>query len=168
VFDVGDMVVYPHQGAGRVMSKETRVVLGEEREYLTILILHSELTVMVPADSTEAAGIRRVMGESGLDDLVEVLTAEPSEIEGNWNRRFRHNREKIKSGDVPEVAEVVRNLARRDDSKGLSSGERQLLSKAKRILASEVQFARGTDEDEALAWVNEVLAGSVGQSSRAE
>ena len=92
-----------------------------------------------------------------LDDLARTLTAGDIELEGNWNRRFRRNRDKLKSGDIFEVAEVIRHLAVRDRGRGLSSGERQLFAKAKRQLAAEIQYARGTDEDEALAWIEGVL-----------
>ena len=99
-----------------------------------------------------------MIGEPVLDDLARTLTAGDIELEGNWNRRFRRNRDKIKTGDVFEIAEVIRHLAVRDRGRGLSSGERQLFARAKRMLAAEVQYARGTDEEEALAWIDGVLA----------
>jgi CarD family transcriptional regulator len=157
MFDVGDKVVHPHHGAGVVTRRETRVVLGEEREYLTIHIPLTDLVLNVPADGAEAVGVRRVIGESVLDDLARTLTAGDIELEGNWNRRFRRNRDKIKTGDVFEIAEVIRHLAVRDRGRGLSSGERQLFARAKRMLAAEVQYARGTDEEEALTWIDGVL-----------
>jgi CarD family transcriptional regulator len=158
MFEVGDKVVHPHHGAGVVTRRETRVVLGEEREYLTIHIPLTDLVLNVPADGAEAVGVRRVIGEPVLDDLARTLTAGDIELEGNWNRRFRRNRDKIKTGDVFEIAEVIRHLAVRDRGRGLSSGERQLFARAKRMLAAEVQYARGTDEEEALAWIDGVLA----------
>jgi CarD family transcriptional regulator len=157
MFEVGDKVVHPHHGAGVVTRREARVVLGEEREYLTIHIPLTDLLLNVPADGAEAVGVRRVIGESVLDDLARTLTAGDIELEGNWNRRFRRNRDKIKTGDVFEIAEVIRHLAVRDRGRGLSSGERQLFARAKRMLAAEVQYARGTDEEEALAWIDSVL-----------
>jgi CarD family transcriptional regulator len=167
MFQVGDKVVHPHHGAGVVTRREARVVLGEEREYLTIHIPLTDLLLNVPADGAEAVGVRRVIGEEVLDDLSRALTAGDIELEGNWNRRFRQNRDKLKTGDVFEIAEVIRHLAVRDRGRGLSSGERQLFARAKRTLASEVQYARGTDEDEALAWIDGVLA-SVPEASVAE
>jgi CarD family transcriptional regulator len=157
MFEVGDKVVHPHHGAGVVTRRETRVVLGEEREYLTIHIPLTDLVLNVPSDGAEAVGVRRVIGESVLEDLARTLTAGDIELEGNWNRRFRRNRDKIKTGDVFEIAEVIRHLAVRDRGRGLSSGERQLFARAKRMLAAEVQYARGTDEEEALAWIDGVL-----------
>jgi CarD family transcriptional regulator len=157
MFEVGDKVVHPHHGAGVVTRREARVVLGEERDYLTIHIPLTDLLLNVPADGAEAVGIRGVVDESVLESLEETLTSGDIELEGNWNRRFRRNRDKLKSGDVFEVAEVIRHLAVRDRGRGLSSGERQLFAQAKRQLASEIQYARGTDEDEAIAWIEGVL-----------
>jgi len=158
VFDVGDTIVYPPHGAGRVENKERKDVLGAEREYLTIRILHSDMTLMVPADGAEDAGLRRVVDEEGLERLVALLEGEQSEDSGPFSRRFRQNREKIRTGDVFELGEVVRNLTLRDREKPLSTGERQMLSQAKRILASEIAYARGTDEQEASDWMDAVMA----------
>ena len=162
MFNVGETVVYPRQGAGRVVAKERREVLGEEREYLTIRIIHSDLTLMVPSDGIEAAGVLHVVTREALLEIVEVLTGEVEELDGNWNRRFRHNQDLLKSSDPCEIASVIRNLAQRQRQKGLSGGERQLLIRAKRLLASEVQFARDTDELEALAWIERVLDDELG------
>src|SRR6266571_7032230 len=116
-FEVGDNVVYPHHGAGVVLKKETRDLLGEKREYLTIKILHNDLTVMVPCENANRAGLRRVIDEEQVKKVIGVLTDDVSEMPKNWNRRFKHNREKIKTGDVYELAEVVRNLALREMEK---------------------------------------------------
>jgi CarD family transcriptional regulator len=156
-FEVGDKVVYPHHGAGLVMTKETRELMGEEREYLTIKILHNELTVMVPCENAGKAGLRRIIDEDEIKKVTNVLTDDVSEMPKNWNRRFKYNREKIKTGDVFELAEVVRNLAIREMEKGLSTGEKQMFSNAKRILASELMFAKGMEEDEAREYLEEVL-----------
>lgn len=121
-FEIGDKVVYPHHGAGLVMTKETRELMGSEREYLTIKILHNELTVMVPTENAGKAGLRRVIDEEEIKKVTTVLTDDVSEMPKNWNRRFKYNREKIKTGDVFELAEVVRNLAIREMEKGLSTG----------------------------------------------
>ena len=156
-FEEGDKVVYPHHGAGLVMTKETRELMGSEREYLTIKILHNELTVMVPTENAGKAGLRRVIDEEEIKKVTSVLTDEVSEMPKNWNRRFKYNREKIKTGDVFELAEVVRNLAIREMEKGLSTGEKQMFSKAKRILASELMYAKGMEEEEAREFLEEVL-----------
>src|SRR4030081_1984371 len=147
VYEIGDHVVYPHHGAGKVLKKEQKEVLGETREYLTIQILHNDMTVMVPCENASRAGLRRVIDEEQVKKVIGVLTDEVSEMPKNWNRRFKHNREKIKTGDVYELAEVVRNLAIREWEKGLSTGEKQMYTRAKKILASEFMYALDKEED---------------------
>jgi CarD family transcriptional regulator len=147
-FEVGDNVVYPHHGAGKVIRKEEKDVLGERREYLTIKILHNEMTVMVPSENAALAGLRRVIDDETVKKVQAVLQDECSEMPKNWNRRFKHNRDKIKTGDIYELAEVVRNLAVRESQKGLSTGEKQMFTRAKRILASELMYALEMDEEE--------------------
>ena len=146
-FEVGDNVVYPHHGAGQVIRKEFKDVLGERREYLTIKILHNEMTVMVPTENAALAGLRRVIDDETVKKVQAVLQDECSEMPKNWNRRFKHNRDKIKTGDIYELAEVVRNLAVREAEKGLSTGEKQMFTRAKRILASELMYALEMDEE---------------------
>ena len=146
-YEIGDNVVYPHHGAGKVLKKELKEVLGEKRKYLTIQILHNDMTVMVPCENAGKAGLRRVIGEEAVEKVVAILQDAVSEMPKNWNRRFKHNREKIKTGDVYELAEVVRNLAIRESEKGLSTGEKQMYTRAKKILASELMYALEMDED---------------------
>jgi CarD family transcriptional regulator len=141
-------VVYPHHGAGQVIRKEEKEVLGERREYLTVKILHNDMTVMVPSENAAVAGLRRVIDDETLAKVQAVLQDECSEMPKNWNRRFKHNRDKIKTGDIYELAEVVRNLAVRESEKGLSTGEKQMFTRAKRILASELMYALSMDEEE--------------------
>ena len=148
-YEIGDNVVYPHHGAGKVLKKEQKTVLGEEREYLTIKILHNDMTVMVPCENAGKAGLRRVIGEEAVAKVLSVLRDDVSEMPKNWNRRFKHNRDKIKTGDIFELAEVVRNLSIRDLDKGLSTGEKQMFGRAKKILASELMYALEMEEDEA-------------------
>jgi len=160
LFDVGDNVVYPHHGAGTVVSKESRIVLGQEREYLTIKILHNDMTVNVPTENAEKVGLRWVIGLDAVEVVVKALSGESTEMPKNWNRRFKHNRDKMKTGDILELAEVVRNLALRDHEKGLSTGEKQMFVKAKKILASELMYAKDLDEEEAAEWLDGVLVGA--------
>ncbi len=161
-FEVGDSVVYPHHGAGKVLLKEQKDVLGERREYLTIKILHNDMTVMVPTENAAIAGLRRVIDEETVKKVLAVLQDECSEMPKNWNRRFKHNRDKIKTGDIYELAEVVRNLALREAEKGLSTGEKQMFTRAKKILASELMYALAMDEDA----VDEHLSNLLLDSSR--
>jgi CarD family transcriptional regulator len=157
LYKVGDKVVYPHHGAGTVVKKERREVLGEKREYLTIKILHNDMTVNVPSENADAVGLRKVIGEDMVKVVVKALTGGGTQMPKNWNRRFKHNRDKMKTGDILELAEVVRNLSLRDREKGLSTGEKQMFVKAKKILASELMYAKDMDEEEAAEWLDGVL-----------
>jgi len=159
-FEIGDNVVYPHHGAGKVLRKEQKDILGETREYLTIKILHNDMTVMVPTENAALAGLRRVIDEETVKKVLAVLQDECSDMPKNWNRRFKHNRDKIKTGDIYELAEVVRNLAIREHEKGLSTGEKQMFTRAKKILASELMYALEMGEDEAEAHLDELLSTS--------
>jgi CarD family transcriptional regulator len=156
-FEEGDKVVYPHHGAGLVLKKQTKELLGVKREYLTIQILHNDLTVMVPCENAAKAGLRRVIDEDDVKKVIGVLTDDVSEMPKNWNRRFKYNREKIKTGDVFELAEVVRNLAIREWEKGLSTGEKQMYTRAKKILASEFMYALEKNEEGAEEYLDELL-----------
>jgi CarD family transcriptional regulator len=160
-FEIGDSVVYPHHGAGKVMRKEMKDVLGAVREYLTIKILHNDMTVMVPTENAALAGLRRVIDEETVQKVLAVLKDECSEMPKNWNRRFKHNRDKIKTGDIYELAEVVRNLAIRELQKGLSTGEKQMFTRAKKILSSELMYALGMSEEEVEEHLSSVLETSL-------
>jgi CarD family transcriptional regulator len=165
LYKIGDKVVYPHHGAGTVVKREKREVLGEKREYLTIKILHNDMTVNVPSENAEAVGLRKVIGEDMVKVVVKALTGSGTQMPKNWNRRFKHNRDKMKTGDILELAEVVRNLSLRDSEKGLSTGEKQMFVKAKKILASELMYAKDMDEEEAAEWLDGVLVGSTNGST---
>jgi CarD family transcriptional regulator len=156
-FEVGDSVVYPHHGAGKVLRKEEKELLGERREYLTIKILHNDMTVMVPTANAARAGLRRVIDEETVQKVLAVLSDECSEMPKNWNRRYKHNRDKIKTGDIYELAEVVRNLAIRESQKGLSTGEKQMFTRARKILASELMYALEMDEEQVDAHLTKLL-----------
>ncbi len=159
-FELGDNVVYPHHGAGQVQAKEIKEVFGQRREYLTIKILHNDMTVMVPTENAALAGLRRVIDEETVEKVLNVLRDDVSDMPKNWNRRFKHNRDKIKTGDIYELAEVVRNLALRESEKGLSSGEKQMYTRAKKILASELMYALDKDEADAEAYLDGLLSRS--------
>jgi CarD family transcriptional regulator len=156
-YEIGDHVVYPHHGAGKVLKKEVRKVLGSEREYLTIKIIHNEMTVMVPCENASKAGLRRIIDEEEVERVIAVLRDDVSSMPKNWNRRFKHNRDKIKTGDVFELAEVVRNLAIREADKGLSTGEKQMFTRAKKVLASELTYALEMEEGDAEAHIDSLI-----------
>lgn len=164
-FEIGDSVVYPHHGAGKVLKKEMKTVLGESREYLTVKILHNDMTVMVPTENAAAAGLRRVMDEDTILKVTAVLQDECSEMPKNWNRRFKHNRDKIKTGDIYDLADVVRNLAVREHQKGLSTGEKQMFTRARRILVSEMMYALSMDEEQVDAHLSSVILEGAGNAT---
>ena len=134
-------------------------MFGESREYLTIKILHNDMTVMVPTENAALAGLRRVIDEETVKKVLAVLEDEVSEMPKNWNRRFKHNRDKIKTGDIYELAEVVRNLALRESEKGLSTGEKQMFTRSKKILCSELIYALQMEEAEVEAYLHDLLLG---------
>ena len=158
VFKVGETVVSPHHGAAVIEAIKTRVIKGEEKIYLVLKVAQGDLTIEVPSANAEIVGVRDVVGQEGLDHVFEVLRAPHTEEPTNWSRRYKANLEKLASGDVNKVAEVVRDLWRRDRERGLSAGEKRMLSKARQILVSELALAEGTNEDKAEVLLDEVLA----------
>lgn len=160
-FQVGETVVYPHHGAAKIEAIETRSIKGEDRIYLVLKVQQGDLTVRVPAANAEIVGVRDVVGQEGLDRVFEVLRAPHTEEPTNWSRRYKANGEKLASGDVNKVAEVVRDLWRREKDRGLSAGEKRMLAKARQILVSELALAEGTNEDKAELVLDEVLAEAV-------
>ncbi len=157
MYKVGDKVVYPHHGAGTVVKKESREILGQKREYLTIKILHNDMTVNVPSENADQVGLRKVIDEDLVSKVLKALTGNGTVMPKNWNRRFKHNRDKMKTGDIYELSEVVRNLAIRDFQKGLSTGEKQMFTRAKKILSSELMYALDMDEEEAESYLDDLL-----------
>ena len=157
-FTVGETVVYPHHGAALIEAIEQRTIKGVEKAYLVLKVAQGDLTVRVPADNAEIVGVRDVVGQEGLNNHIEVLRAPHTEEPTNWSRRYKANLEKLASGDVNKVAEVVRDLWRRDKDRGLSAGEKRMLSKARQILVSELALAEGTNEDKAEVLLDELLA----------
>ena len=158
MFDVGDKVFYPQHGAGIVTDRQVKAVLGAEREYLTIRVLASDMTVMVPVDRAEDAGLRRVVGPAEVEEIMVVLRSPTTPaLDGSWAHRFRHNLDRMRSGDVMELAGVIRHLVGRSGEKPLSAGEKQMLAKAKTVLASELMFALDLSEEDARAHLDDVL-----------
>jgi CarD family transcriptional regulator len=150
--------VYPHHGAAVIKGVEEREVLGEKREYFVLRLSYGDLTLLVPLDNTEEVGIRGVISRDELEKVFKVLRSKECRMPTNWSRRFKTHVEKLRSGDIYQVAEVVRNLARRDKEKGLSAGEKRMLAKARQILLSEITFAADVDEGEAGKLLDGVLA----------
>ena len=156
-FDVGDKVVYPHHGAAVIEKREQKEVFGETREYLVLKLAYGDLTLMVPCDNTDEVGLREVINDEEVEEVFAVLRKKEARMPTNWSRRYKNHVEKLKSGDIYQVAEVVRNLSIRDKDKGLSAGEKRMLTRARQILVSELTFAIGVSEEEAEQKLNDAL-----------
>ena len=157
-FTVGETVVYPHHGAALIEEVKTRKIRGEEKMYLKLKVAQGDLTIEVPAENVDLVGVRDVVDQEGLDKVFDVLRAPYTEEPTNWSRRYKANLEKLASGDVIKVGEVVRDLSRRDQDRGLSAGEKRMLAKARQILVSELALAERTEEEQAEAMLDDVLA----------
>jgi len=158
MFKIGDQVVYPSHGAGTIEGIEEKTVLGKKRSYLVIQMLTSDLTVSVPEERANEVGLRPVITSDEIAAVYEILSQDQSEMEANWNKRFRANMEKIKGGDISEVAEVYRNLFIRDRERGLSTGERKMLSDVQQMLISELALASGKTPEVVQKEVDECIS----------
>jgi len=164
LFEVGETVVYPHHGAATITEVKTRVIKGVDKLYLTLRVQQGDLVIEVPAENVDMVGVRDVIGREGVDQVFDVLRASFTEEPTNWSRRYKANLEKLATGDVIKVAEVVRDLWRRDQDKGLSAGEKSMLAKARQILVSELALAEKTDEEKASTMLDQVLGDDDTQS----
>jgi CarD family transcriptional regulator len=157
VYRKGDTVVHPEHGAAVIEDLRERDFLGEKKKYFVLRLAYGDLTLMVPADNTQAVGLRKVVARAEVKKVLAVLREDESKMASNWSRRFKNNIEKLHSGDPYQVAEVVRNLSIRDKDKGLSAGEKRMLAKARQILVSELVFAMDASEEEADQMIDKVL-----------
>lgn len=158
MYKIGDKVVYPMHGAGIIESIEEREILGEKRQYYILKLPVGDMKVMIPISNCLEIGLREVIDRKGVQKVIGILKDNSTSMSTNWNRRYRANLEKIKSGDIYEVAEVVRNLINRDREKGLSSGERKMLENARQILVSELVLATELEEERAQSLVDSAFA----------
>lgn len=156
-FQVGDKVVYPMHGAGTIEAIEEKEILGEKHRYYIMRMPIGDMKVMIPMKNVEEIGVRQIIDADEVERVYDVLQGERTKMAQNWNRRYRANMEKIRSGDVFEVAEVVRNLSIRDREKGLSTGERKMLDNARQILISEMVLAQETTEQDVQATLERLL-----------
>ena len=154
MFSVGDRIVYPKQGAGIIKKIEEKRILGQTRQYYTLQLPCNDINIMIPVDSGQSVGIREISSREEMQKVLQILSADSTPMDPNWNRRYRENMEKLKTGDIRQVAEVVRNLVRNDRTKKLSTGERKLLTGARRILLSEFVLSMGMDWDDAETMVD--------------
>jgi CarD family transcriptional regulator len=157
MFIIGDRIVYPMHGAGVIEQIEEKLILGEVRKYYILKVPCGDMKIMIPIDSSQEIGVRAVISLDEINEVMDVLKAESSEMSNNWNRRYRENMEKLKTGDIYNVAEVVRNLMRTDKEKKLSTGEKKMLSNAKQILISEIILVKDIDHDAAEKIINSAV-----------
>jgi CarD family transcriptional regulator len=165
-FRVGDKVVYPQHGAAVIESVAERDLNGRPKKYWVIKLSYGDLTLMVPTDAAEEVGLRSVVPKSELDQVYKVLQSrKQAPTPSNWSRRFKSHIEKLRSGDIYQVAEVVRNLSNRDKDKGLSAGEKRMLARARQILISELTFAANVKEEKAETMLDELLGVPAGSQN---
>jgi CarD family transcriptional regulator len=148
MFNVGDKIVYPMHGAGIIESIEEKEILGQKQNYYVVKMPIGDLKVMIPTNNVDDIGVREVIDYKEVDKVFEILQDQSVNITSNWNKRYRENMVKIKSGDIFEVADVVRTLMLREKEKGLSTGERKMLNNARQILVSELVLAKGSEQIE--------------------
>ena len=147
MFNVGDKIVYPMHRAGTIDAIEQKDILGEKQDYY-IIKMPGEVKVMVPISKASEVGVRNVINKDEAGKVLQVLEADETQMPNNWNKRYKENMEKMKSGDIYEVADVVRNLSYKQKEKGLSTGEKKMLNNAKQILISELVLAEHASADE--------------------
>lgn len=157
MFNIGDRIVYPMHGAGIIENEETKEILGEKRRYFIMRMPIGDMKVMVPVDNVEEVGVREIINKEEMKEVIDVLKGHRTDMPQNWNRRYRLNMDRIKSGDIYEIAAVVRNLMLLDSEKGLSTGERKMLNDAKQMLVSEMVLVCELGVEE----VEELVAESV-------
>ncbi len=155
MYSIGDKVVYPLHGAGVIKSIENKKFSNIEKQYYTLAVPCSGLDIMIPVEKCHKVGIRPVITKEEVDGVNAVLTMESEPIEANWSRRYRENLEILKTGDIHNVAKVVRDLSRLEQKKPLSTGEKKMLTNANSILASEISLAEDKSVDEIVLWIKE-------------
>lgn len=157
MFKIGDKIVYPMHGAGVIEDLEIKEVLGERREYYILRMPIGDMKVMVPVENIEDVGVRDIISKEEIETVFSILKDKKSKMPDNWNRRYRSNLDLIKTGDINQIAEVVRNLSILDKEKGLSTGERKMLNDAKKILYSELVLASSLSVDEIEKLVDDAI-----------
>ncbi|MDW7739567.1 MAG: CarD family transcriptional regulator [Bacillota bacterium] len=157
MFSIGDRVVYPMHGAGVIEAIEEKEILGARKKYYVMKLPMGEMKVLIPTDSIMQVGLRGVIAKDKVSEVFIVLQGEQPEMSANWNRRYRNHLEKIKTGDIFEVAEVVRNLMLRDREKGLSTGESKMLETARQILISELILVQGIEQSEIIDTLDNIF-----------
>ncbi len=163
MFEIGDKVVYPMHGAGIIEGIEVREILGETQQYYVLNFPIGCMKVMIPTKSVEELGVRQVISNAEFGRVMDVLRNSSTSLPDNWNKRYRINLDKIKSGDIYEVADVVRDLMIRERDKGLSTAERKMLNNARQILISELVLSTSSDEEEIASLIDKAALGEGGE-----
>lgn len=147
MFTVGDKVSYPLYGAGVIQAiEEKRILQQKKRLYYVLRFKANGMKVLVPVDSATSVGLRFIIDGNEYVKVMDILTKEgPDDDTQNWNRRYRENMEKLKTGNIYEVAAVVKGLMKRNKEKGLSSGEKRMMNQSLQILVSELALSSGED-----------------------
>ncbi|MBC7764925.1 MAG: CarD family transcriptional regulator [Hyphomonadaceae bacterium] len=145
MFKIGDKIVYPMHGAGVIESIEEKEILGTRQQYYVMKMPIGEMKVMIPLSNVADIGIRAIIDADAAENVIHYFKTITTSTTANWNKRYRENMIKIKSGDIEEVAIVVKNLMLRDREKGLSTGERKMLNNAKQIFLSELLLAKNQE-----------------------
>lgn len=159
MYSVGDKVLYPTHGAGVIDSIEEKTLLGEKKSYYTMRMPVGDMKVMVPLESADAAGLRRVVSKSEAENVIKKLATDEPYENSSWNRRFRENSEKIRSGNIYLVASVVRSLTIRERERGLSTGEKKMLSDSRQILMSELVLSLDKTKEEVSEMIEKSIFG---------
>ena len=157
MFKVGDKIVYPLHGAGVIDSIEKMTFMGEEKEYFILKMPIGEMDISIPAEKIGEMNIRSIISKEEGKEVLQILDDKPTEMNTNWTKRYRDNQDILKTGDVFEIAKMVRNLAILDNDKGLSTTEKKLLNRARRILASELVMVGSLDKEEAEKMIDESI-----------
>lgn len=147
MYQIGEKIVYPMHGAGVVQSIEEKEILGEKQKYYVLKVPSTEMKLMVPVSTAENIGVRPVISEDELPGIFDAVKKDVDESCPNWNKRYRDNLAKIKTGDIIEVAKVVKSLTIRELDKPLSTCEKKMLTNARHILVSELVMATNKDMD---------------------
>ncbi|SMO80096.1 CarD family transcriptional regulator [Melghirimyces algeriensis] len=157
MFNIGDKVVYPMHGAGIIESIEEKEILGDKQKYYVMRMPVGDMKVMIPMTQVDNIGLRQVVDEQTITEVIDRLANSATDLSSNWNRRYRANLDKMKSGDIHDIADVVRCLALRDREKGLSTGESKMLDNARQILISELVLVKGMDESQATGLLDKTI-----------
>ena len=157
MFKIGDKIVYPNHGAGIIDSIEKKEFLGETKDYFILKMPIGSMDISIPIANIDKMNIRDVISKEEGDEVLKILDGDPTQMSNNWNVRYRENQEIIKTGDIFEIAKMVRNLAILDNEKGLSTTEKKLLNRARRIMASELVMAGSLEKEKAEEMIDESI-----------